>query len=424
MFWGFLFCFFAFSFGQNPYHVDGVVAVVGGEVVLKSEVVDRAVLLAKEKNISPQSQPFLFQRLFERVLQEQVHRLIVLHSAKKDTSIVVSFDDINTELEGRISYFVESFGSVSSLEEAMGLNIQQIKEEYWSVVEEELLVDRFRYTLFSDVSVNRKEVLDFYFSNKDSFPVSPPLVSCSFIEVPILVSNTTQDSIFALALSVRDSILSGLLDFGVAARRFSGDPGSAKSGGDLGFSKRGSFLPVYEKAAFALGVGEISLPVQSVYGFHVIFLVERLGEKIHTKHILFPLKPNKKDAFYTKGFVDSLGLVVKNDPGLMDSLSLESYIKYKNSSGVYNNYNKNLLPPSIFIGLDGLEPYSFSSVYKYGESFCLLYKYSETKSKETNLENNWVFIESVALQRKLEKLFLLWIEEQSKNIYVEVFGLR
>ena len=374
MFWILFICLFVFSFGQNPYHVDGVVAVVGSEVVLKSEIVDRASLLAKEKNISPQSQPFLFQRLFERVLQEQIHRLIVLHSAKKDTSIVVSFDDIDSELEGRIAYFVESFGSVSALEDAMELNIQQIKEEYWSVVEEELLVDRFRYTLFGDVSVNRKEVVDFYMFNKDSFPPSPPLISCSFIEVPVLISKNTEDSIFSLALSVRDSVLSGFLDFGVAAKRFSGDPGSAKSGGDLGFSKRGSFLPIYEKTAFALEVGEISSPIQTVYGYHLILLVDRLGEKIHTKHILFPLKPSQKDGLYTKSFVDSLGLVVKNDPGLMDSLSLESYVKYKNSSGVYSGYNKDLLSPSLLFGLVGLNNYTFSHIYKYGDSFCLLYK--------------------------------------------------
>ena len=421
----FLFVFlFVFSFAQNPYHVDGVVAVVGSEVVLKSEVVDRASLLAKEKGISPQSQPFLFQRLFERVLQEQIHRLIVLHSAKKDTSLIISFDDIDSELDARVSYFVESFGSVSALEEAMGLDVQQIKEEYWSVVEEELLVDRFRYVLFGDVSVNRKEVVDFYFANKDSFPPSPGLVSCSFIEVPILPSNNTQDSIFSLALSVRDSLLSGLLDFDVAARRFSGDPGSAKNGGDLGFSKRGSFLPIYEKAAFALEVGEISFPIKTVYGFHVILLVDRLGEKIHTKHILFPLKPNKRDVLHTKVFVDSLALVVKNDPGLMDSLSLESYIKYKNNSGVYNNYNKDAIGDPVSFGLQGVGDYSFSQTYKYSDAFCLLYKYNETKSKETNLENNWSFIESIALQQKLEELFLLWIEEQSKNIYVEVFGFQ
>ena len=149
-----------------------------------------------------------------------------------------------------------------------------------------------------------------------------------------------------------------------------------------------------------------------------------MGEKVHTKHILFPLKPNKKDVLYTKAFVDSLALVVENDPGLMDSLALEINIKHKNNSGVYNNYNKEAVGDPVSFGLQGVGDYSFSTTYKYSDAFCLLYKYNETKSKETNLENNWSFIESVALQQKLEALFLMWIEEQSKNIYVEVFGFQ
>ena len=123
---GFFVCFFYFlcfslSFSQNPYHLDGVVAVVGNKMILKSDVLDQASLLAKQKNISPSENPLRFERLFESVLQEKIHRLIILSSAEQDTSIVVSYSEINSELDNRIAYFIESFGSDEALEEAMGM---------------------------------------------------------------------------------------------------------------------------------------------------------------------------------------------------------------------------------------------------------------------------------------------------------------
>ena len=125
-----LLCFVLFGLTKEPVHVDGVLAVVGSEVVLKSSVLGQAELITKERGVSPQNQPFLFQQIFEKSLQEQIHRQIVLHSAKKDTSINVSFDDINNELENRIAHFVSSFGSEEALEEVMGMKIKHINIFY------------------------------------------------------------------------------------------------------------------------------------------------------------------------------------------------------------------------------------------------------------------------------------------------------
>ena len=415
-------CFFVFlilSF-LFPNYLDGVIAVVGNKAVLKSDVLDQAYMLASQKNISP-SDP-RFERVFDAVLQEKVHRLIVLNSAEKDTSIVVSYSEINTELDSRIDYFLNSFGSESALEEAMGMNVGDIKDEYWETVREELMVDRFRYSLFGNISVSSDEVESFYKEYKDSLPPSPSLFDFSVLELSVDIGFGSKDSLYLKAVAVRDSLVSGLLDFSVAVERYSDDPGSVKSGGDLGLAKRGTFVPSYEKAAFSLNVGEYSDVVESSFGFHIIYLVNRLGEKIHTKHILFSLLPSEKDNLLTKDKLVSLFGFVEKDPALMDSLALEFFSKHKNNSGVYRDFPSEKIPQSLLLVLENLQDYSFSDVFYSNGSYFLCYRRFFVEGKKSTLSNNWVLVESLALNKKMSDLFQEWVEKQLDFVYVKVFN--
>ena len=221
--------------------------------------------------------------------------------------------------------FASSFGSIEMLEEKMEMSVKELKQEYWETVEEELLVEKYKYVLFGNISVSSQEVLDFYTTYKDSFPPTPDLFSGSIIERPIKISPSSRDSIFNLATAVKDSLVLGLLDFSTAAKKYSQDPGSSSFGGNLGFSKRGSFVSSYEKTAFGLKDGEIGEITETQFGYHIIKLEQRLGEKINTSHILFSLAPSKKDILKTKSKLKDVFLSVEKDPGLMDSLALEAF---------------------------------------------------------------------------------------------------
>ena len=292
----FLFLFCSGLFSQNAEnHVDGVIAVVGNLVVLKSDVFEQSLLLAKQKNINPQKSPLIFERLFKKTLSEKIDRLLVLNGALQDTAIDVSFDEINLNLEERINSFAEVFGSKKALEDTMKMSLSEIKSEYWDTVKEELYVERFRNKTFGEISVNRQEVVSFFTENPDSFPSPDPLFEFSILEKPIEISLTTKDSIFSLASSLKDSLDLGLLIFEDVAKKYSQDPGSAASGGDLNYTQRGSLLPEYEKVAFSLKKGEVSKPIETVFGIHLIKLIDRVGEKIHTKHILFRISAGEKD---------------------------------------------------------------------------------------------------------------------------------
>lgn len=413
-----LFMFFAFG----SFHVDGVVAVVGSRSILRSEVLEQSTMLAQQQNISPDKNPYQFQKVFDQVLKEKIHRHLVLEVAEKDTSVSVSFEEINAELESRIEMFASSFGSIEMLEEKMEMSVKELKQEYWETVEEELLVEKYKYVLFGNISVSSQEVLDFYTTYKDSFPPTPDLFSGSIIERPIKISPSSRDSIFNLATAVKDSLVLGLLDFSTAAKKYSQDPGSSSFGGNLGFSKRGSFVSSYEKTAFGLKDGEIGEITETQFGYHIIKLEQRLGEKINTSHILFSLAPSKKDILKTKSKLKDVFLSVEKDPGLMDSLALEAFKEIGNYSGVYKNYEINSFPETLSESILSLENYNYSPVFIDGQSVFLVFRRLLDGGKKITPSNSWFLLESAATNDKRSREFQLWIDERLNETYVKILN--
>ena len=419
-----LFILFCFCFCQqgSQNHIDGIVAVVNNNIVLKSDVLEQSVLISKQKNINPQKTPLLFEKIFNLVLEEKINRLVVLSAANEDSLITVSFDEVDATLNDRINNFVSIFGSVKALEDTMGLKINEIKAEYWKTIEEELLVERFRYTHFNDISINKEEVVSFFTNNPDSFPLPPALVNFSILQQPVAIGKETKDSLFLLLNTIKDSLALGFFSFEDGAKKYSEDPGSKNKGGHLGFTKRGTLLPVYEKIAFSLKKEEVSSPFESIFGLHIVKLLDRIGEKIKTQHILLSLAVGNKDLKKIKGDFNAYLENYFNDPGGFDSLCVGFYEKEKNLSGHYKNFNALKLPLYIQKQLKNLKDYSFSDVFIKNNAVFLIYKHIEQKTTPLSLETNWVEIENIALNYKKFSVFSEWVEKTKKDLYVKKYS--
>ena len=413
--------FFSFSFCQNSNIIDGVLAIVDNNIILRSDIEEQVFLFAKEKNISPQKTPLAFQKLYEKIIDEQIDRLVVLSSAKKDTLITVSNEEVNKTLNRRIDTFIGVFGSKEALEDTMKMSINSIKGEYYNVVEEELFVEKFRYLNFNNTSISRQDVVSFFIENPDSFPKQDPVIDFSLIQQPVELSNSTKDSIFNLAKTIKDSISAGLLDFSVAAKKYSQDPGSSSNGGSLGYTSRGSLLKEYEQVAFSLEKNSLSAPVESVFGFHIIQLVDRLGEKIKTNHILFSLKPGPSDLKTIINNMTNQKNLFFDDPASFDSLAISYFEKHKNLSGYYTNFKISSAPPFLQKKLSLLKNYSFSEVFEEEGFVFLLYKYKEKQPEQITLEKDWALIEQVALAHKNYLAFKEWIKNKKNDIYIKKF---
>ena len=380
---------------------------------------EECFFLAQQKKIDPQKNPFQFRLLFNGVLDEKINKNLVLIAAEKDTSIVVSHEDIKKNLEGRIDFFVQQLGSIESLEKEMGMSIQEIKSRYHEEIREELFIGGFQQKLFGSMGISRSEVFSFYENFKDSLPKTPSKSSFSLIQKKVELSASSKENLLKRINSLRDSLILGFLDFEEEAIRISQDPSVAVNKGKM-ITSRGDLVPEYERVAYFLKVDEISSPILSEYGYHLIKLLNRVGEKITSQHILFLTEPKEEDFRFVEKNLTNLLIESKNDPGLFDSLAVVEKGLSGGFSGVYENVDISSFPLSFVSSFKEGENYSFSNVF-FDDVFCyLFYKYNYIEEEKSSLDNSWKEIELLALEFKRKQRFDLWAKEQKKKTYVKI----
>ena len=409
----------SFLFPQEEL-VDGVLAVVGNKSILFSEVLSESRMKAERKGVSPQSSPLLFQNIFDSVLKEKIYLNVVLISAEKDSLISVSYDEIKNNLDERIDLFSKQLGSVEELEKAFGLPVSDIKDNYWESVKNELMIEKFRFSLLGETEVSKKEILDFYDNYKDSIPGVSEIGSFSLVEKEIRPSPGTIKTIKARLSSIKDSLLTEKNTFEYFAKKHSQDPSVSFNGGVVVGERNGDLPFEYEKAVFSMKKDEIVGPIKTKLGYHLIKLLERVGEKTTSQHILIQTSLTKQDSLSALSFLDSLKRATLNDPGLFDSLSVSFKTSKNNLSGYYDSVDLSFFPDWVKKSVIETKPFSFSSIFNGKNSFFVLYKYSYEEPVSRNPKNSWSFIESLALNKKRIDLFDLWIENQLENVYVKI----
>ena len=408
---------FSFLFCQQEL-IDGVVATVGGKTILFSEVLSETRMLAEQKNISPQNSPLMFQKLFDKILKDKIYLKVVLIEAEKDTLFSVTYDEINTNLNNRIDVFINQVGSEENLEKAFGMAIGDIKNNYWETVREELLIEKFKFSLLSDLSVTKNEVLSFYEEYKDSIPAFNDKASFSLVQKKIEVSLKSENNIRNKLEAIKDSINNNFYTFSSAAKKYSQDPSVSLNEGIME-TTRGDLVKEYEKTAYSLLENDIGGPVKTKYGYHLIKLLNKKGEKIKSQHILLSLYPSEKDSLNAMSFVDSIKIKTTNDPGLLDSIAI-SLKANNNISGNYENIEIENFPLSIKNFLKKEKNYNFSPLLYEDGSFYFLYKYSYLESEERTPENNYIFLENLALNRKIGVFFENWVQDKIEKTYVKI----
>jgi len=409
---------FSFLFSQQEL-VDGVVATVGDKNILFSEVLSETRMLAEQKRISPQDSPLMFQRLFDVILKDKIYLKVVLIEAEKDSLFTVTYDEINSSLNERIDVFTNQVGSKENLEKAFGMSLGDIKNNYWETVREELLIEKFKYSLLGGVSVSKQEVFSFYEEYKDSIPSFLERASFSLAQKEISVSALSEKNTKERLLSLKDSLNNNLLSFSETALLYSQDPSVSLNKGIMETS-RGDLVQEYEKTAYSLIENEIGGPVKTRFGYHLIKLLEKKGEKIKSQHILLSLKPSKEDSLLSASFVDSLKIKTKNDPGLFDSLAISLKTEKQNFSGFFKNTETSSFPSVVKTFLKDGENYSFSPVLYEEGSFYYVYKYSYAESEKRTPQNSWVFLENLSINKKRGDFFEEWIQGRIESTYVKI----
>ncbi len=407
------------SFAQQV--VDGTAAIVGNDVVLVSDINALITQYAFQNKIDIARQPELYNKLGKQFLESLIDQKLLLIKAEEDT-ITVDEERVDQNLNQQIDYMIQQAGSTDKLEEYYSAPLYKIKKDLRNEIKNQMLIGMLRDKKFANIKISRKEVENFYESYKDSIPGVKASVDISHILMQVTPSEKSIAAAYEKIKNIQDQLKNGA-DFAEMARKYSEDPGSARNGGDLGFVSRGSLVKEFEEVAFSLKEGEISDIVQTQFGFHIIQLLERQGEKIHVRHILIQLKPTAADEQRVVDKLNDIRQKIING----DSTFEEMAVKYSNDPNVEKDkghlgeFEEGGFQIQQFAdAVKDLKEGEISQPFKTEFGYHIVRLNKRNDARTLSLQKDWEQIEQWALQAKREKEFKAWLAELRKEIPVIV----
>jgi peptidyl-prolyl cis-trans isomerase SurA len=418
-FYIFLFTLLVFIPGFSQQVVDGIAAIVGDDIVLISDINMLIMQYAFQNKINVNNQPELYQQLGERFLKNLIEQKLLLIKADEDT-IEADEDRVEQAVNQQIDYMIQQAGSATKLEEFYSSPLYKIKSDFRKEVSNQMRISMLREKKFFNIKISRKEVEEFYKTYQDSLPKMKATVDISHILMQITPSEESVQQAFQRIKEIQQKLEQGE-NFVELARRFSEDPGSAQQGGELGFVSRGTFVKEFEETAFALKEGEISQIVQTQFGFHIIQLLEKQGEKINTRHILIKLEPTISDE---QRIINKLNKI-RNHIITGDTTFQEMALKYSDDpnvtkdNGNLGEYEEGGFQIKEFEkAVSGLDTGEISTPFRTEFGYHIVRLNKKREARLLSLKNDWGQIEQWALQNKREKEFEKWLIQLKSEIPV------
>ncbi|MCB0282239.1 MAG: peptidylprolyl isomerase [Calditrichae bacterium] len=400
--------------------IDGIAAVVGKEIVLRSEIEQYVNSYVVQNRINTQANPTVVDEIRKKTLESLIEQKLMLAQAEKDT-ITVDPELVEQRVDQRIQYLIERVGSESELEKTFQSPMKKIRKDTYKILHEQLLVEKVRQEKFQQVQISRREVEDFYNTYQDSIPKLKETVDISHILKLVTPSNEAQVEAFQKISDIKKQLDNGA-DFAELAKKYSDDPASAKRGGDLGLISRGDFVNEYETAAFALNDGEMSGIVQTQFGYHIIKMIERRGEKIRTQHILIRVVPTEKDA---ERVVEELKDI--RQQALDGADFSELAIKYSDDENVTKDKGHlgtfeidQMVIPQFKDVISGLKEGEISQPFKTDFGYHIVKLEKRSQARTISLDDDWQKIKDMAQNFKTEKEYRQWIADLKKEVPIEI----
>jgi len=401
--------------------VDGIAAIVGDKTILKSDINQTLSMTVFQRRLDPQKDLAEIQKLKQEVTRSIVNRKVILAMAELD-SIEVQDREVDRALEEQINNIIAQAGSEEEAEKALGQPLRTFRREYWYETKDMLVTQKYQRGLISKISVNKKDVHFFYKSYKDSIPPFPTTIKLRHLLVKITPSETQINKTISLLKELRQNILDGASTFEAVAAQYSQDPGSKNSGGSLGFVRRGNLVIEFEAVAFNLNPGEISLPVKTEFGYHIIETQEIRGDKIKVRHILMspPLTDEDETAAYKKtvALKDSSATL----PAFISMIKSHSMDEQtKENGGNLGWIDPNNYPiPEFGLVLGQVNQKECAGPIRSEYGYHLLWVESIKPGGKADLSKHWNEIETLTLNKKKGDWFEKWVEEARKNFFINI----
>jgi peptidyl-prolyl cis-trans isomerase SurA len=415
-------------YGQDNV-IDEVVWVVGDEAILKSDV-EEARMNAQYEGRKFDGDPYCV------IPEELATQKLFLHQAILD-SIDVSESEVIQRVEMMTNQYIQMMGSKEKMEEYFNKTSTQIRETMRENVRDGLTVQKMQQKLVGEIKVIPAEVRR-YFKDipQDSIPYIPTQVEVQIVTLQPKIPIDEIEDVKRKLREYTDRINKGEMDFSTLALLYSEDKGSAMRGGEIGFKGRGELVPAYANVAFNLqDTKKVSKIVESEFGFHIIQLIEKRGDRINTRHILVKPKVSYKELSSATLKLDSIADDIRKGKFSFDEAAavISQDKETRNNHGLMPNPNTNTskfemqqLPQEIAKVVDKLNVGEISKAFtlvneKDGKEVCAIVKLkTRVNGHKATITDDYQSLKDIVIEKRREVMLHKWILEKQKHTYVRI----
>ena len=415
-----------FTMAQDKV-VDQVVAVVGGNIILKSDI--------ERMNIDQQAQGVTTEGDMKcEILENFLIDKLLVAEAELDTLIEVTPNQVNQSMDQQLNMYIQYMGSEKAVEDYFKKSIVEIKAEMQEGIRNQLLSQQMKSKIVQDVEVTPSEVrYNFRNLSKDEIPTIPTQYEYAQITLEPKIDLEEENRVKARLRELKKRIEEGS-SFATMAVLYSEGP-SAKDGGVIGYMGRAELDPAYAAAAFNLKGDKISNVVKSSFGYHIIQLVDKKGEKINTRHILMKPKISVEAREEAYNRLDSLASMIrKNEIPFEEAARIFSFDKNtRNNGGMAINPNT----MSSKFSAEDLDPDVSKIVTQMNENevskpfetidkenqqtvYKIIKLIKKTESHKANLQEDYQQLADMYLTKKKEQVFNKWIADKQSDTYIRI----
>jgi peptidyl-prolyl cis-trans isomerase SurA len=404
--------------------IDKIIGGVGNEIILLSELENAKYEISQGKSNFPRQREC---SLFEDLMYQK----LLLHQAKLD-SVEVTDGEVNSQVERRISYFLEMFGSVEAFESYYGKSVAELKIDFFDLIKDQILVQKKQEEITKNVQITPSMVLKYVNTLPiDSLPLIGEQIQYSQIVIAPMIPEKENQRIIHFLDSIRADIVAGRTSMTIQARRWSEDPGSKYKGGCYDMLRKGSFVPEYESAVFTTAENDYSPVFKSVYGYHFVKTVEKRGEFYRSCHILMSPKISDADFDKCRLQMDTIYQNLKNNKISFsaaasrfstDEDTKNAFGKVMNMQSGGSRHDVSSLTPELNLALSKLQVGEFSEpmVVKQpnGKDAYVIFKLdARIPAHRANMEQDYELFQAKTDALEKQRVTDTWVQKALKKNY-------
>lgn len=415
----FLLTFFAFTNAQES--LDGIAAIIGDEIILKSEI--NAYTAMRLSSLGTDSTSS--EKMKKQFIQEMIDGKVLLAHAKKDSTISLSDNEVEAALNNHINSLLRQNNLTmdaleTELKRQQGVTLSKFKAELRKAIKEQLLKQKVQQNYLFSLKVNRKDVEAFFKEYKDSLPQIGESLLLKKLSLTITPGDSIRQAAYEKIVSIKQKLTNGE-DFSEVAKKYSESPDAAE-GGSLGFISKGSLSElVFEEKAFSLQPGQISEPFQTRLGFHILNVLERRDQKVNIRQIFVKVAPPED---VIKKVYDRLDSIRNNCKSSADFSTLVSKISAdpvsRSNKGNIGWLSLLEMPANLRDAIDTLKAGMISKTVSDDNTVSIYYVEDRVQNRSLSLENDYALLsekaKDILAQKKLVDLVNKWKEDLYINI--------